>query len=176
MGTEYTGWSHTRNAFGAIAWAPPSEDGSLYYLTQLFLTKELWGIDAFAVNADRCRAFTDGRLNGFIMGIYVERLFAETLFQYVSFARKFLELPLPLNLEVGLVGIRGYPIALPQGGFGGKMLEDSIVWNSQIPSDETPVNEILQPFLEYMWKKCGVPRPQEIDLALSKFVARLTQS
>ena len=176
MGMDYTGWSHTRNAFGAIAWAAPSQDGSLYNLSQLFLTKELWGMDAFAVNADRCREFTDGKLNGFIMSTYVERLFAETLFHYVSFARKFLELPLPLNFEVGLVGVKGYPLALPQGGFGGKFLENSIVWSGQILSDETPMNEILQPFLEYMWKKCGVPRPQEVDSALRKFVAQLKQS
>jgi hypothetical protein len=176
MGSDYTGWSHTRNAFGAIAWAPPSDDGSLYNLTQLFLTKELWGIDAFAVNADRCREFMRGKVNGFIMSTYVERLFAETLFHYVLFARQLLDLPLPLNFEAGLVGVKGYPMALHQGGLGGKMLENSIVWNGQILSDETPVNEILQPFLGYMWKKCGVPRPQEVASALGNFVAQLRES
>src|SRR5262249_45831093 len=50
MGTDLSEWTPGRNAFGAIVYESPV-DQKLYHLTQLFLSRELWGIDAYAVNA-----------------------------------------------------------------------------------------------------------------------------
>jgi hypothetical protein len=168
MGKDYEGWSHSRNAFGGIAYSTPIE-GRLYHFTQLFLTRELWGVDAFGLNADRCREFAGGNVKtGFIMSSYVERMFIETLFNYLQFARDFLRLVPPLHVEAGLVGVKDYPIAVDQG-FRGKILEDSVTWQSTINSLETPAHALLRPFFERFWKKAGVPRPADYDAILVKY-------
>lgn len=41
-------------------------------------------------------------------------MFTETLSNYLEFARQHLHLPAPLQLEAGLTGIKGYPIAVEQ--------------------------------------------------------------
>ena len=147
MGRDHEGWSHSRNAFGGIAYASPSE-GRLYHFTQLFLTRELWGVDAFALNAERRRELMDGKLaTGFIMTAYVERMFIETLFNYLQFIRDFLHLVPPLHIEAGLVGVKGYPVAAEQGVHG-KILEDYVTWRSTIDSLDVASHGILLPFFE----------------------------
>jgi hypothetical protein len=168
MGMEYEGWSHSRNAFGAIAYAPPSE-GRLYRFTELFLTREIWGVDAFAINEERCIEFMQGKLKtGFIMTSYVERMFVETLFNYLQFIRNFLHLPPPIHIEAGLVGVKGYPIAVDQG-IAGKFLEDNITWQSTLQSLDANAHEVLRPFFERFWNKAGVPRPPDFDSRVVKY-------
>jgi hypothetical protein len=164
MGKRYDSWGHARNAFGAIAYASP-QNGVLYEFSQLFLTREIWGIDAFALNAERCRDFMNRKVNGFITSAYVERMYIETLFNYMNFAREALALPLPWRIEAGLIGIKGYPIAVEQG-LRGHVLEDNIVWHSSIDSSKVAAHEILRPFFSHMWDKCGVPRPADFDSVL----------
>jgi hypothetical protein len=164
MGKRYTDWGHARNAFGAIAYASP-QGQLLYELSQLFLTREIWGIDAFALNEDECRKFMEGKMDGFVMSAYVERMYIEALFNYMNFARHSLALPLPWQLEAGLVGIKGYPIAVGQG-FRGQVLEENIIWRSSIDSSTAAANEVLKPFFSRMWEKCGVPRPADFDNVL----------
>lgn len=168
MGMEYQGWSHSRNAFGAIAYASPSE-GRLYRFTELFLTREIWGVDAFAINEERCIEFMEGKLKtGFIMTSYVERMFVETLFNYLQFIRCFLHLPPPIHIEAGLVGVNGYPIAVDRG-VAGKFLEDKITWQSTIQSLDIKAHEVLRPFFERFWNKAGVPRPPDFDSRIVKY-------
>jgi hypothetical protein len=167
MGRRYNSWGHARNAFGAIAYASP-ENGVLYEFSQLFLTREIWGVDAFALNAEKCRDYMNRKVNGFIMSAYVERMYIEALFNYMNFAREALEVPLPWRVEAGLVGIKGYPIAVNQG-LRGRVLEDNIFWRSSIESSKAAANEILRPFFSHMWAKCGVPRPTDFDSVLTRY-------
>ena len=72
-------------------------------LTQLFLNRELWGIARFCcANATRCKKFTEGRSSGYIASMYVERMFVETLSNYLQFARDILKAHVPLQLEARL--------------------------------------------------------------------------
>jgi hypothetical protein len=168
MGMNYQGWSHSRNALGAIAYASPKE-GRLYEFTQLFLTREIWGVDAFALNAERCKDFMRGELDtGFIMTSYVERMFSETLFNYLQFIRHFMNLPFPLRIEAGLVGVKGYPIALERG-VAGKILEDNVAWQSTIHSLDVVAHDVLRPFFERLWNKAGVPRPVDFEERVTKY-------
>lgn len=157
MGRELSGWGHDRNELGAIVFEPTVE-GRLYHFTQLFLNREIWGVDAFALNATHCREFTQGRSNGYIASSYVEKTFVETLMNYLHFSRETLGLKVPLQVEAGLVGIKGYPIAV-QHGMCGRLLQDHIVWKGTVQSDDRPAHAILEPFFKYVWAKCGVERP-----------------
>jgi hypothetical protein len=166
MAADLAGWDHVRNVFGAISVEPPV-DGKLYNFTQLFLTRELWGLDAWAVNATHCREFTGGKSEGYIASVYVERMFAETLANYLTFARQTLNLPLPLQIEAGLTGIKGYPIAI-ENSMPGRALHDTIQWTGTIPSYDMPVADVLRPFFDYMWAKCGLARPERFQQALAQ--------
>ena len=157
MGRELRGWGHERNASGAIVYEPAVE-GQLYHLTQLFLSREIWGVDAFALNETACRNFTQGKSNGYIASSYIEKMFVETLQNYLKFATEALGLRLPLNVEAGLVGIEGYPIAV-QHGMRGKLLQDNIIWKGVVDSAELPAHALLEPFFKHLWAKCGVERP-----------------
>jgi hypothetical protein len=166
MATDLNGWDHSRNVFGAIAVDSPV-DGKLYHFTQLFLSRELWGVDALAVNKTFCREFTGGRRGGYIASVYVERMFAETLSNYLKFARESLQLTVPLQIEAGLTGIKGYPIAI-EHSMPGRFLQDTIQWTGTIPSYDVPVPDILRPFFDYMWAKCGLVRPDHYQEVLAR--------
>ena len=170
MGTELSGWTPARNVFGAIVYESPV-DGKLYNFTQLFLNRELWGVDAFAVNATHCKDFTQGRSGGYIASVYVERMFTETLSNYLQFAQQHLRLPVPLQLEAGLTGIKGYPIAVEQG-MPGRVLTNHVQWTGTIPSYDIAAHEILRPFFDYMWAECGVVRPDRLQTQLAQQFAR----
>ncbi|PYK36994.1 MAG: hypothetical protein DME49_13550 [Verrucomicrobia bacterium] len=170
MGADLSGWTPGRNVFGAIVYESPV-DGKLYHLTQVFLNKELWGIDAFAVNATHCKNFTEGRSGGYIASSYVERMFTETLSNYLGFARESLKLPVPLQLEAGLTGIKGYPIAV-EHGMPGCVLTNHVRWTGTVPSYEIPPHEILRPFFDYMWEECGVVRPDRFQEVLARQFSR----
>jgi hypothetical protein len=47
-----SGWGFDRNEFGAIVFQTP-ENGKLFNFTQLFLSREIWGVDAESLNAER---------------------------------------------------------------------------------------------------------------------------
>jgi hypothetical protein len=166
MGADLSGWSTGRSVYGAIVYESPV-DGKLYHLTQLFLNRELWGVDAFAVNATHCKKFTEGRSSGYIASMYVERMFVETLSNYLQFARDFLKAPVPLQLEAGLTGIKDYPIAV-EHGMPGRILTNHVRWTGTVPSYDIRSHEILKPFLDYMWAECGVIRPEKYQEALEK--------
>lgn len=152
-----SGWGHARNIFGAIVYEAPT-NGSLYHFTQLFLNRELWGLDAHCLNATSCHRFTGGKRNGYIASDYVEEVFLKALKNYLKVAREFLGLPLPLRIKAGLVGIKGYPITVGHG-FAGKMLQDHVEWEGEVASDKASPHEILEPFFARVWAKCGVERP-----------------
>jgi len=166
MGRELRGWGHERNALGAVVYEPAVE-GQLYHLTQLFLNREIWGLDAFAVNETHCRNFTQGKSDGYIASSYIEKMFVETLQNYLKFARETLGLKASLNIEAGLVGIGGYPIAV-QHGMQGKLLQDNIVWKGAVELSELSAPVILEPFFKYLWAKCGVERPRSYQEDLVK--------
>lgn len=173
MGRDLDGWSQSRNAFGAIVYTAPL-DGALFHLTQLFLTREIWGIDASAVNSDRCARNLLPGTGGFIPSAYVERLFTETLANYLPVARDSLNLPLPLRIEAGLTGVRGYPIATEYSKQG-QILGESIVWRGTVDSYEQSPIDILYPFFHEIWTKAGVPRPDDFDQVVVKYFGQLVE-
>ena len=158
MGLEISGWTPARNRFGAIVYEGP-KSGKLYNLTQLFLSRELWGIDAFAVNVAQCREFSPKFGKGYIPSLFVERTFVSALANYLKFAKESLKLPVPLNIRAGLTGIKGYPMAT-ESGFRGGVLHDTVEWTGVILSYDVMPHHVLRPWFEKIWKQCGLVRPE----------------
>ncbi|MDB6016043.1 MAG: hypothetical protein JWR19_532 [Pedosphaera sp.] len=161
---EVSGWNTARNVFGAIVYEQPNSK-KLYHFTQLFLSREIWGVDASCVNAAICREYTQGK--SFIASNAVEEVFVLALHNYLKFSNTHLQLPLPLRLEAGLVKILGYQIGVGNRLIG-KTLQDNIEWQSEVTSYEAPSYEILEPFFNLVWSKCGVERPSSRQAELAK--------
>jgi hypothetical protein len=169
------GWSFDRNQFGAIS-SEPLEDGNLYHFTQLFLTREIWGVDARVLNAEHIRKQLQSCLQDdswrYISSGYITEYFVKGLQNYLEFARNKLQLAPLLRVEAGLIGIKGYSITIENSRIVGKALHDEVVWQGEILSYETPAWDILAPFFDQVWENCGIERPAEHQAALVKGFTR----
>jgi len=167
-----SGWGAERNVFGAIvSWKPAG--GELCYFTQLFLTREIWGVDARVLNAvlqSELHQEFGGLRRNYIATGYIEEYFARALQNYLAFAKRHLKLPPPLQIEAGLVGIKGYAIAIDDFNVNGSALRDVIQWQGEATYDESPVN-ILRPFFKRIWANCDVQRPPARDAVLTARLA-----
>ncbi len=167
---KVSGYSTVRNIFGLIVYDHP-RDGKLYHFTQLFLSREIWGVDAQILNADylhqRQKEWGQPPLSWIANG-YIEEYFASALQNYLSFAQTHLKLPVPLRVEAGLTGIKGYPIAVDNNGFRGKSLRDVIYWQGEIAAYGKPAWEILEPFIDKIWANCGFQRTSQDHAAFVK--------
>jgi hypothetical protein len=159
-------WSPSRNAFGGIIYQP-LRNGRLYHFTQLLLSREIWGLDAGCLNKSDLREWTNGKFDGYIPSNAVEEIFVDALRSYLMFAQSVLKFPLPLRVEAGLVGIKGYPIAVGES-IGGECFSDHVFWRGDVASYETPAYEILGAFFDLMYKKCGRLRPTSRQAALAQ--------
>ena len=158
------GWGFDRNIFGAIVYESP-EEGKLYHFTQLFLSREIWGVDARVLNADHIREQLQRWIKNdslrYIASGYIEEYFVNALQNYLAFAQTHLQLPPPLQIEAGLAGIKGYSLAMQNDQMAGKALQDTISWQGEISSYQKPAWEILAPFVDRIWDNCGIQRTSQ---------------
>ena len=140
-------------------------EGSIRGLTQLFLNKELWGIDAVGVDKKDCTSRDYVRF-GYIPCVYLEKTYIATLSSYLRFCRDVLELKPPLKMMVGMTGVKGYKMAVPDKmSSGGReklqrnVPEDNIEHESIIEDLNRDPFELLRPFFEKVWEECDLTRP-----------------
>jgi hypothetical protein len=167
---EVRGWGVERNVFGSIAYETP-RDKTLYRFTQLFLSREIWGVDARVLNANQQRdmwqysGYSDGR--NYIPSEYIETQFVSALKKYLIFARAHLQIRQPLRIEAGLVGIRGYGIEIEDGStVRGNALHDVVRWQGEA-SEETAAWDVLLAFFNKIWANSGVVRGPERQAKLA---------
>jgi len=82
-----------------------------------------------------------------------------------------LELPLPLKFIVGATKVENYRMAAPNGTsfpglqkFGGRVVEDHIVYEGTITNFDSDPKVLLRPFFENIWEECGLKRPDREQL------------
>ncbi len=168
------GWGIHRNVFGAIACESP-RDGKLYHLTQLFLSREIWAIDFEFLNADLHRQTAEwlgipSYTGNNIPIDYLEQYFVTALRSYLSFCKTRLAVPEPVRVEAGIVGVKGYRIAVGNHGGTGNALHDTTQWQGEATYEELPW-EILEPFFGKVWANCDVLRTAARQAELAKLFA-----
>jgi hypothetical protein len=142
------------------------EDDKILNITQLFLTGELWGIDAYAIDKD-CVMKRSKVDFGYFPCVDLEKAFIYTLANYLKFASEALKLQLPLRFIAGATDVKGYRMSSPQGfnfisgRFDGHVLADKIVHEGTITNYSVKASDILRPFFEYVWEECGLERPDK---------------
>lgn len=162
------GWDRVRNRWGAIAFEGPS-DGKLWRYTQLFTSKEIWGVDAHVLNKTWCMEHS-GKSFGYFTTFYLEHQLVSTLDCYLSMARKTLGIPGNLRLIVGFSRVAGYRLAVSNSRIAGELFEPDLEWTTDVTSDAKSAFQILRPFFAYYWRKCGFERPANEDMELAKAI------
>ncbi len=154
------GYSFLRNEHGAFCYH--SVDGKVLTLTQLFLNKELWGIDAASIDKQRLiRQNVSGVNFGFFSRGELEEIFLSAIENYLKFARDILQLPLPLKIIAGATDVEGYKMLTHNQfePFAGRVCDRNIVWESEVNDYNLEPIKILRPFFEHVWEACGLKRP-----------------
>jgi hypothetical protein len=166
------GWSVNRNIYGSIVYETP-QDKNLYNFTQLFLTREIWGVDARFLNADYQRGLCGlvgvPVTRNHIAGNYLEQYLVRALQNYLTFAKAHLQISQPIRIETGLVGIKGYAIA-DNSWVRGNALHDTVHWQGEASYEEPPW-EILEPFFTKVWANCDVLRTAARRAQLAQMAA-----
>lgn len=171
MGERVNAWDTNRNARGAIVHAS-LRDGCLYNFTQLFLSGEIWGVDASAVNATECTRFTNGRSNGFLASSFVESNFAYSVHNYLQFYKGVWPEVREFVVQIGMTGILGYPIAVKGCGMVGRALNQNILWTGDFDIQQ-PIDTLLNPFFEMVWEECGLSRTESAKDMLADYIRQL---
>lgn len=158
FGFDVGGRSVVRNVYGALSYEPPVSS-QLFHSTELFMSKEIWGIDTQCVNTRLCEVNFRGQKIKIIHVLPIEHRFEKALKNYLSFAKTALNLSGTICLEAGLIGIKGYRLSPDYGGPSGGILQDTIIWQGEELSIDMRASDMLRPFFELVWAKCGVHRP-----------------
>ena len=159
MGEDVAGRSTDRNKYGAYAYH--QEDGQILNMSQLFLSGELWGIDAFSIDKQD-QIERRGVKWGFFPSLALENIYVRTFTNYLKFAQETLNLPVPLKMIAGATDVQGYRMAAKFAGyepFGGSVVNEHIVYETKIIDYEQEPVHILRPFFDYIWEECGLERP-----------------
>ena len=151
-----SGWYPGRNKYGGFVCY--EKDNRIRSVSQLFLTGELWGIDAWSIAKDTFKEFTKTDVRYF-PSVAVEREFASTLTNYLKFANETLHLPPPVRLIAGATDVLGYCVAMDSGRFNGGVVDDHIVYEWQVDDLTADPLDVLRPFFNYFWEQCGLERP-----------------
>jgi hypothetical protein len=154
-----------RNTYGVVMCTvePLETDKNWAIVTnssQVFMTRELWGIDARTINSKRLKEAA-GVDFGFFPAAALERTFTQTLKNYLDFANRTLQVPLSLKVQAGATNVERYRMSMPGSptSFDGCVLERNVVFEGEIRDySEHPIR-ILRPFFDLVWEKCGLTRP-----------------
>lgn len=157
------GSSFERNAFGAFVFA---RDGDrILKLTQLFKSRELWGIDAELLDESRIREFS-GATHAYVPCVAFEHSYVKALHNYLEFARDALNIEPPVRVICGVTGISNYRMTAPTNmhfgagdRFGGRFVESEVAHSTRIDTFDVEVLNVLRPYFDRVWDECGVQRP-----------------
>ena len=169
---EYGQLSYSRNERGAFV--VRHHENNILGLTQLFLNKELWGIDCRSI--DKKSHMDNARVNfDSIPSALVEYLFNKTLDSYLKLCREKLELQPPLKLIAGMTGVKDYKMGVLKGTFStekgwlekpaGHVIKDNIDFECLVEDLNAKPSSILLPFFQHVWEECGLTRLDQENLS-----------
>jgi hypothetical protein len=126
--------------------------------TQLFLNREIWGFECYYVNVHS----KEGNYNGVPTGIH-EQMFYDSLNKYFELARKKLNVSLPIDVELGMIGGKGNYLFMGDNyweKYWGPFQDDRVTLDKSIRTDELVEREALcLEFFEKLFDSAGNSRP-----------------
>lgn len=147
------GHSWERNRFGTITYA--QKDGVIQASTQVFKTREIWGVDAVLLCRKEGYDFEFIPTQSFVKGM------RDSLNLYLRKAFESFGYPDHAHVEAGLIGVAGFKLAL--GGFDGfsdRIYDDIIVRSTVKRGDEASIDAALGKIVADFYDAAGLERPR----------------
>jgi hypothetical protein len=159
------GYSSGRNRFGGIVFNGNYEEGALKSTTQVFLNRELWGIDA-TILAHQV-VMRNKTILSVIPPALVEQMFLESLREYSTFARDRLGVTPPVRVVAGATNVRDFYIPMDAGyieRFWGPVHRQHIEYAGTLNSwEDNEVDRVLLELFEMFFDACGRARPPGLN-------------
>ncbi len=153
------GFNPGRNRHGGIVYAGHPDDGLIRSSTQLFRSREIWGLDWWTLRNRR-----KGDDAPYIPSGAYEEVFASGLNRYLEFANKYLGLSFPLTVEAGGVGMKGYYMGMGQLEYLGPIHDDEIFVRRKLTEfSAEEVNAFLLAIFEQFFDACAAKRPDHFN-------------
>lgn len=130
--------------------------------TQIFLNREIWGFDCYYVNVHSREA----DYFGVPTGVH-EQMFLDSLNKYFELARNKLNVSLPIDVELGMVGGKGNYLFMGNNfweRYWGPFHDDRVTLHKTIKTDKLVEREQLcLEFFESLFDSAGHRRPDNYN-------------
>lgn len=156
-------WSLGRHESGTVAFYRDFSGSRIAMdASELFATGELWANDFYFLDPDRDRVKKYGF--PFIPTGAVEEVLVDTLKNFTAIGRDQLKLETPIEVEVGLVGVQTFRLAVQPEFFGfsdfeGRILRNAVIDKMTLKEWPEVTSEILRPLFEDIYDAAGLKRP-----------------
>jgi hypothetical protein len=147
--------THARNRFGAIRYEQRGNSAELTAFTQLFRNGEIWGVTSEFV----------GNYLGFrvVAMVHVRNITGRVLSNFIEVAIHELDVELPIQVEMGAVGLKDLRLSLPQAmqqwdnAVSEPIFEDSIQFKQIIKdTSEASQLELIDHFIRIIYDLAAI--------------------
>lgn len=156
---RYGAWGMGTNRLGAGNVARhPADDSLIGAISQIMLTREIWGIETHLLTHAASRQWID-RDYPVIPDTFVREIVEDGLARYLRVAREKLALTPPLVAVVGVANLENHRLTLSQTQISTQIFESAISREIVIEDPDRPAGEILHPFYAALYDVVGVRLP-----------------
>ena len=156
---RYGGWGMGTNRHGGGYVARhPADDSLIGAISQIILTREIWGIETHMLTHAASRQWIDQDYP-VIPDTLLREIFEDGLARYLKVAREHLGLTPPLVAVAGVANLENHRLTLSQTQISTQIYESSISREIVIEDPDRPAAEILYPFYAALYDAVGVRLP-----------------
>ena len=157
---RYGAWGMGTNRLGGGNVARhPADDSLIGAISQIILTREIWGIETHLLTHAASRQWVD-RDYPVIPDTSVREILEDGLHRYLRVAREHLALTPPLVAVAGVVNLESHRLTLPPEARISTQIYESAIWRQIVIEDpDRPAAEILHPFYAALYDAVGVRLP-----------------
>jgi len=145
MGRGQISYFHGRNKYGANAYGLVT-DSTPMFLTQLFPTGEIWGMDRFVLRS------------GIIQLDYLREVLEWTIRAYLRIGPRILDLSPPMQVTVCISGINAFQVAASRSGPAGSCVDDCLKSAAEIGSLPADPKLLIDPLFDLIMENAGLHR------------------
>lgn len=157
------GGVHRQNEDGACFFEMRGNGSSGWVdsISQAFRNGEVWGVNTTILQQGQ----RDGRR--MILETPIEQVYLESLPEYLNFTKQVSGVSLPVTVEAGLVGVKGWELIVATG-YGpaisaGTMYDDVKVRRVLNNDDEETRKKFLLDFFQSVFDQAGIDRPAGLN-------------
>jgi hypothetical protein len=143
-----SGWSNHRNRFGHIAYAWEADTEMLFSTTQVFKTGEVWGVNQYMLRPRPPH-------RDFIPVPAFETRLRKSLVQYLTNARSHFGYGSKIHVDVGMVNVSGFVLALPNDVGSEKIFEDIAASTTLDADDAASIEAALVEIMAAVYEAAG---------------------